>query len=672
MNSVQDYNLVGYATFPTKNKIPCIKGWKESEVNIFEVEPLKEYGVVLKEDDLVIDIDPRHFEGNKNSWRELCDTLHLESRPKTFIVQTPSNGLHIYFKKPSSYKIRHTVKAYPGLEFKSAGRYVIGCGATTDKGTYKVFQNEEIAQAPQPLLDFLKCFKEVTAVDPEVKYHDTDRNKKLFEDYLLSVPTIQKGERNNKAYFLSCRGRDFGLSPEMTKEVLMPFFNEKSVEILSSEELGAAIENAYKYNTEPQGAKCPEKIVKKFKTVEEKLKEPVNFGEFDRTATGSFKSTLRNAINFISLDGNLRDIRYNNFINKIEVGNVHWANTRTQGLFWTDADTVQLRYYINRVYDIDFPSKVIDDAILQVSQTRSYHPIKDYLDSLIWDGTKRLTNWLKDFCGAEDSVAVREMAKLTLLAAVGRVYNPGCKYDHILVLEGVQGIGKSSIIRILGGKYSGAIDIDPRNKDTIDRMQGLWVIEIPEMVSLINHNSNNVKAFITTEADKVRLAYARNSVTIPRQSIFIGTINPDDIGYLKDETGNRRFFPVYCSKINLQGLEDVRDQLFAEAVYEYKQGAKLFVKDKETLSAIHVEVQRRQVSDAWCEVIGDYLSDKDDVSITEVYEQCLNKVIGNITRSEQIRIAKILQVFGYSSYIRRVNKSTERRYKYKDLVISEG
>jgi len=192
------------------------------------------------------------------------------------------------------------------------------------------------------------------------------------------------------------------------------------------------------------------------------------------------------------------------------------------------------------------------------------HPIREWLNSLKWDGVPRLNTWLSTYCGALESEYVNAVGRKTLMGAVARVYEPGIKFDSVLVLEGEQGTGKSTTCAILGGKWFGDAPLDIHNpKDTIEYVHSHWIIEFSEMASTRKADVNALKNFITRQEDDARPAYARVRVRFPRQSIFIGTVNPDNIGYLSDDTGNRRFWPVLCTKFSLEKLRADRDQLFA-------------------------------------------------------------------------------------------------------------
>ena len=218
-----------------------------------------------------------------------------------------------------------------------------------------------------------------------------------------------------------------------------------------------------------------------------------------------------------------------------------------------------------------------------VSSERLYHPVKEYLNGLSWDGTKRLENLLVDYLGAEDTPYVRAVTRKTLVAAVARIYEPGTKFDSILVLNGPQGIGKSTLFARLGRAwYSDSLSIsDMKDKTASEKLQGYWILELGELAGIRKMDVETVKSFITRTDDKYRKAYGVNVESHPRQCIIVGSTNSDG-GFLRDVTGNRRFWPV---RVLGKGRHkpwdlDAVDQIWAEAAEYYHQGEELFLRGR--------------------------------------------------------------------------------------------
>lgn len=224
-------------------------------------------------------------------------------------------------------------------------------------------------------------------------------------------------------------------------------------------------------------------------------------------------------------------------------------------------------------YGLRVTDRDLQGAIDLAASNNPFHPVQDYLTGLRWDGTRRVETLLIDYLGCPDTAYHRQVATKFLVAAVTRIFEPGHKFDHALVLEGAQGIGKSSVARILGRqKWFSELhgDLGDR-KLQVEGMLGRWILELPELAGLRKSEVDDTKAFLSDSQDTVRLAYERRSKTYHRQQVFIGTTN--EYAYLKDATGNRRFWPVRITvkRIDIQRLEREIDQIWAEATATYRQ-----------------------------------------------------------------------------------------------------
>lgn len=254
------------------------------------------------------------------------------------------------------------------------------------------------------------------------------------------------------------------------------------------------------------------------------------------------------------------------------------------------------------------PSKEkIFDALCLIADRNTYHPVRDYLDGLTWDGVRRLDTWLTTFAGVGDTGFVRAVARKTLCAAVRRARDPGCKFDHVLVLSGCQDLGKSRLLRALPPTedwFTDQVRVGADSKEVIERSAGSLIVELAELVGMGARESEAVKHFITTQSDTARPAYGRLPVTLKRQFILIGTTNARN--FLRDLTGNRRWWIVEATKCDPDGLAEVRDQLWAEAV-QREPDERLYL----DTDALRVEGQRlnQGATDygAWAERVHDQL-----------------------------------------------------------------
>lgn len=294
---------------------------------------------------------------------------------------------------------------------------------------------------------------------------------------------------------------------------------------------------------------------------------------------GNVKDTLSNISTILRCDPQLQSIVFNQFKSMLDViGPLPWPQVKTG---WSDTDLACAKLYFERTYGIWSPTKFKDALLAVTSAERLYHPIKDYLSTLKWDGVPRLDTLLVDYLGAEDTPYVRAVTRKTLVAAITCIYQPGIKFDSILVLNGEQGLGKSTLFAILGKQwFSDSLSIsDMKDKTAPEKLQGYWILEISELNGIKKVDVEVVKSFITRTDDKYRQAYGVSVESHPRSCIIVGTTNSDG-GFLRDITGNRRFWPVTVNghgKYHPWDLTDA-DQIWAEAIEYYNRGEELFLK----------------------------------------------------------------------------------------------
>lgn len=295
--------------------------------------------------------------------------------------------------------------------------------------------------------------------------------------------------------------------------------------------------------------------------------------------SGKIKDTLTNICIILRNDPNLKGIVYNQFKNMLDViDDLPWKQVKSG---WSDTDLACAKMYFERCYGIWSPTKFKDALLAVTSAERIYHPVKDYFSKLSWDGINRIDTLLIDYLGAEDNPYVRAVTRKTLVAAVARIYRPGTKFDSILVLNGEQGMGKSTLFSILGKQwFSDSLSIaDMKDKTAPEKLQGYWILEISELNGMKKVDVETVKSFITRTDDKFRQAYGVSVESHPRSCIIVGTTNSDG-GFLRDITGNRRFWPVRVTgkgKYHPWELTEV-DQVWAEANYHFNQGEDLYLK----------------------------------------------------------------------------------------------
>lgn len=282
---------------------------------------------------------------------------------------------------------------------------------------------------------------------------------------------------------------------------------------------------------------------------------------------------------------------------------------------WTDTDDANLRVWLEKHYNITGKEKIAD-ALTAVLTRHSYHPIRDYLNGLTWDGVPRLDRIIIDYMGAEDSELNRAMSRKHFVAAVARVFNPGCKYDYCLIMSGAEGIGKSTLLRVMGGKWFNDSITTLEGKEGMEQLRRAWVVELGELSSIKRSDVEQVKAHLSKQVDIYRAAYARRVLEHPRQCVFCGTTN--EALFLKGDTGNRRFWviPVVAELRKYRDWSEAirrdRDQLWAEAVHYYKQGEPLYLSEE-----LEAQAKQRQQ---------DFNDDNDD-PIVAMLDKYLNTLL---------------------------------------------
>ena len=397
---------------------------------------------------------------------------------------------------------------------------------------------------------------------------------------------------------------------------------------------------------------------------------------------GGVKNTLRNLTLIMENDPMLKPLVFNQLLDGMEIkGDVPWKHPSK---FWRDADDAQLISYVDAHYGA-FAQRHYDVAVMKVTDDRSYHPIREFIAGLPdWDGVPRVDTLLIDYLGAEDNEYVRAVTRKTLCAAVRRVLDPGCKFDSMLVLNGPQGVGKSTLIARLAGEwFSDSLNLgDTKDKTAAEKLQGYWLLEIGELAGLKKAEVETLRSFLSRQNDIYRAAFGRRATPHLRQCVFFGTTNAES-GYLRDTTGNRRFWPIKtpggstCRSWQLTN-EDVR-QIWAEVLVYVKRGEKLYL-DPGMEQLAKAEQREAMESDEREGLVRDYLdtllpedwgdmdvferrsflngSDfggterigvvkRESVSNMEIWCECFGKERANLRRADSNELTSIVTRLGW-------------------------
>lgn len=426
-----------------------------------------------------------------------------------------------------------------------------------------------------------------------------------------------------------------------------------------------------------------------------------------RNKQGEIENTLGNLLLILTYDEALAGIRFNRLASQIYGEGLPWERIHPA---WRDADAAQLVAYVDSHYG-EFTARNYELALTKVADDRAYHPIRDYLDKLPpWDEIPRADTLFIDYLGAEDTPYTRAVTRKTLVAAVARVKHPGVKFDSIPVLNGNQGIGKSTLIARLGREwYSDSLSIsDMKDKTAPEKLQGNWLLELSEMAGIKKMDVEIVKSFASRIDDKYRPSYGRVVESHPRQCIIIGTTNNDG-GFLRDVTGNRRFWPIRVTGEGAKRPWDITGeevgQVWAEALALFAAGEELFLKgdvaviaeaeqrnalendDREGLVAAYLETLLPEGWDAMdIYKRQDYFRSADDptqpkgtvrreqVSNIEIWCECFGRSRDAIKKADSYEIESIIK--GIGGWQRFEGSKTGKRnipiYGIQRVYVREG
>ena len=292
-----------------------------------------------------------------------------------------------------------------------------------------------------------------------------------------------------------------------------------------------------------------------------------------------------------------------------------------------------------------------------------FHPVRDHLEILKWDGTARVENWLVRYLGAPETPYIQAVGRMFLISMVARVFDPGCKADYMQVLEGPQATLKSTTCRILGGAhFSDSLPDVMAGKDVSQHLRGKWLIEVSEMDAMSRAETTLLKAFITRQVEQYRPPYGRQLVSVKRSCVFGGTIN--SAAYLRDDTGARRFWPVRCgATLRLDSLKRDRDQLWAETIVRYQKGEPWWLDAPDLTKAAAEEQEERYSADPWEEPIHRWILSQVEITTADVLSFALQKRADQWTRADEMRVAAILNRLGWKAIGRQPKGPRRRIYR---------
>jgi len=350
---------------------------------------------------------------------------------------------------------------------------------------------------------------------------------------------------------------------------------------------------------------------------------------------------------------------------------------------WEAEDDSRTAAWLAQQHGLYVSSAQVTEAVELVAREARFHPVVDHLRQMRWDGTRRLKTWLRDYLGVADTLFTRAVARYFMRGMVRRVMEPGCKFDYCLVLEGAEGLRKSTLAMTLGGAWGSDVPLDlANNREAANAIHGRWVIEFSEMESVTRAEAHLQKSFLSRQFDQYRPVYSRRNVKVPRQCVFIGTTNESE--YIKEGQGARRFWPLEISRrIDVEGLRRALPQLLAEAVHDYDAGLRCYPREREQREVFRPEQMRRVQQESLIDALHDWVLHEDleeaqnrlenggMFSLADACFRCLKISYAQLTRDLQTRVGKALASLGCERVEKR-NGMTRYWYKPPQKAATSG
>lgn len=366
------------------------------------------------------------------------------------------------------------------------------------------------------------------------------------------------------------------------------------------------------------------------------------------TDSGLRHKSVGNAMLFLENMPEMREaFRFNSFTKEIEIARAWpWDTAIERPL--TESDITHIIRWLESLGQFGINTALAFAAVQAVAERQSYNPLQEWLNSLEWDGIERMDHWMHEYLGCEDSAYIQAISGKFLIGAVARALDPGCKMDNMLILEGPQGILKSSSLEALFGRDYFTDEIaDFGSKDAAMQLQGVWCVEVAELSTFGRAAAERTKEFVSRRVDRIRPPYGRMLVKWPRTAVLVGTTN-ETAEYFRDHTGNRRFWPILCAGIRKDDLSAVRNQLWAEAVVRYRKPERWWLEGDENALAIEQQ-EKRYDEEPWFDQIRQHVAGLlvNETTSHNVLTAGLSVPVAQINQSMKNRVGRCMRKLGW-------------------------
>ena len=587
---------------------------------------------------VVIDVDDR--DGGADSLVDLRRTLG--EMPDTIEALTGGGGRHIYLATPAGVEVRNSASALaPGIDVRGEGGYVVAPPSVHPSG--RPYQWEassrpgEVDVQPAP-----DAWLAAIAKRPKLRMIPGAKGEPFPE-----------GKRNDSLYRRACSMRASGFDRDAILAAILSENDARCVPPLDPAEVKAIAESACRH---PEGL-SPEFAAKREEALARRAAVPVDnvtnesgdwFNDLYRTPKGAVKNTFANLCSILRNAPEYATLRFNEMAVTPEV----------DGAQMTDAQLGLVREAIERKYGFSPGADALSQAIVAVSSERAHHPVREYLDGLVWDKLPRLDTICQRIIHAEATPINVTVVRAWFIAAVARAMKPGCKVDTALVFVGPQGCFKSTFFRVLAGRYFSDTAVDIESKDAMMQINGAWIYELGELDHVTSRaHAGRLKAFVTSQIDKYRPPFARAVLPQPRSNVIVGSTNEDQ--FLNDPTGDRRFHCVRINgRVDIEALTEERDQLWAEAVVAYNGGEAWWL-TQEAEAALRDSSEAFRVVDPWENAVATWLEvPKLDGAKAITSQRILVDVLGmrlqDVDQKASNRLAAIMRRLGWRNRVARV------------------